>query len=546
MKPLFIFLFCFCCFTSFSQTTNEISDPVNIPDVGWNKVVMIRNGNTLLFHFELRKQILIKVFDKGRKEIASLSYSTRKINVNMLDESFIRGVYDINGEAVVFIEQDVDNRMSLVRMRVDAVSGKVIDEVVVLQSESFTNKTTFHLIKRPASDSYAVFCFRYNIIMHPESKNELVEYNEKHEAYKTIPIPIKNKDFKYLDFLGAEFDNAGGLCISLYLSNVEITSTHAPNVYDNSPTLYNKYLLFCYLPQNASELLTKMIQVSNEVYPSYVLNSYNPFAKSINILILDAKPGYYKYGLQTNFIIDRHPLFIAFNPADSGMRNSWINFNKVNERLRQADSNRYFNGIPVKMFTNENGLTTIVSEAYSRGVTVFRNPYTFCGNITITQLDDDGNELWGTALPKAQSVSENLFPPDITYRGESKELFRVAHLFQHSKQQYVDQFMSIDCHSSKNNIYFFFNDYASNFNNSLERPGDTVSKYELTDAFYYTIDKKREIKKNYLFGPSPANESRSVFLESADFDEKTNTYAALMFHRKGERYSMQMAWCHID
>ncbi len=575
MKLLFAFLFCLSPFKSFSQSNNEISDSTNIPDVGWNKVLMMRNGNTLLFHLELRKQIAIKVFDKTRKEIASLSYGPKKMSVNNLDETIVRGIYDINGEAVLFFEQAVDNRMSLVRIRVDASTGKVIDEVVALQSESFTNKTTFHVIKQKNVDSYAVFCFRYNIIMHPESKHELAEFNEKHEVYNTIPIPVNNKDFKYTAFLGARFDNNGGICMGIYLSNVDVTSTRAPSAWDNSPTIFNKYLLACYKPKNINILLSKMVQMPNEVYPDYTLNSYNRFASNINVLMLDSRPGYFLNGVQTNYIIDRFPLFITINDADMQVHSKWLIYDSVNAIIKQSDTGKHFTGVPLKIFTNENGLTTVVYEEYAFFQTIengFNYPHTKLGNIAISQLDDDGNELWAGVLPKSQVLDDFFNGRDIANRDEEKMLFRTANIYAENtsytggtsripgynvtkrtavnpsmrKQRYSDQLASINCYNNRNNFYFFYNDYAKNFNNTIAKPGDTVSKYELTDAFYYKMDRKRELKKNFLFGPSAENESRSVFLESADFDEKTNTYAALMFHRKGDAYTMHVAWCHLD
>src|SRR5947209_7977381 len=101
MKPFFILLICLYSISVFSQTKNQISDSVEISDQGWNKVLMTRNGNTLLFHLELREPILIKVFDNTGKEVASQSYKPIKLKVDNLDHAIIKAVYDINGEAVI-------------------------------------------------------------------------------------------------------------------------------------------------------------------------------------------------------------------------------------------------------------------------------------------------------------------------------------------------------------------------------------------------------------------------------------------------------------
>ena len=51
--------------------------------------------------------------------------------------------------------------------------------------------------------------------------------------------------------------------------------------------------------------------------------------------------------------------------------------------------------------------------------------------------------------------------------------------------------------------------------------------------------------RTFLLGDPKENESRSVMLESSDFDEKTRTYAALVLYRKDTKYDLHIAWCHL-
>lgn len=87
-----------------------------------------------------------------------------------------------------------------------------------------------------------------------------------------------------------------------------------------------------------------------------------------------------------------------------------LNNRLANEAYRrQADTTRNFEGMPMKMFTNENGLSTLVSQAfvrYGEPETHARYDYQdYLGNICVTQFDDNGNEIWGTVLPLAADTT---------------------------------------------------------------------------------------------------------------------------------------------
>lgn len=69
-----------------AQTTSfRISDPIDLPIEGWNKTLLMHNGNTILFHFERRKPILVKVFDSTGKEIASSREYTASLTSVLLN-----------------------------------------------------------------------------------------------------------------------------------------------------------------------------------------------------------------------------------------------------------------------------------------------------------------------------------------------------------------------------------------------------------------------------------------------------------------------------
>ena len=84
---------------------SQLSEKIDISHNGWDKVLQLSNGNTFLFHFEARKAIVIKVFSPDRKEISSQRFIGQQVDVSALENSELHGIYEINGEPVVFISQ---------------------------------------------------------------------------------------------------------------------------------------------------------------------------------------------------------------------------------------------------------------------------------------------------------------------------------------------------------------------------------------------------------------------------------------------------------
>jgi hypothetical protein len=108
------------------------------------------------------------------------------------------------------------------------------------------------------------------------------------------------------------------------------------------------------------------------------------------------------------------------------------------------------------------------------------------------------------------------------------------------------QFASINSYYHDKNFYIIYNDNNNNFNNSIEHPGDTVYDYNITNACYYKMNRKKEITKNYLYGQPGADEYKCSFIEGADFDEQRGTYVSLVQYKKGSDISLRMAWSKLE
>jgi len=84
-----------------------ISKPLDMKPKGWNRVLCMNNGNTMLFHFETFKNITVKVFDSTGKQIASRDDFSRVLDFFTVGGPDIKGIFEVNGEAVLFLTRSI-------------------------------------------------------------------------------------------------------------------------------------------------------------------------------------------------------------------------------------------------------------------------------------------------------------------------------------------------------------------------------------------------------------------------------------------------------
>jgi len=530
------------------QKKHYISRPLGIEQAGVNKVLCLKNGNTMLFHLVPGKRITVKIFDSLHKETASTAISPRILDIQALKNVTFKGLYGIGNEGVLFMEQEHLGKYGLVRLRFNSVNGNVIEEKLVRKSKSLSMRTRFFVMRNKESDDYAVF-FCEEVAQFKTCKLDVVTYNSKHEETGDIPLEVDRKKYDFLEVLGADA-HPEGICISLCLSNLSVNGSPSHLwEYDPVANVYDRTMAIYYIPKGSTSPKVKLAHLGEKVYPFHAYYTYNPIGNALNLLLLSYYDAVYKFGNELRPAAAMSDLLLKVSKDDMATGFNWIDNNMATDVLKlQTDTNHYFSGVPVWMFTNENGLSTIVSESFGR----YRNVEsadrpnlfeTYLGNIGITQFGDDGNEIWGTVLPRAQyykSYEHYYYANNLSKNWHETNLFR-----DRVPQVYNRQFLSVNSYTKDRNIYIIYNDADKNFNNSLAHPGDTVYTFEQTNTVLYKIDRKKEVTKSYVFG-EPAGDYKVSFIEGADFDEQRGVYAALVQYKKGEDISLRMAWSHLE
>jgi len=546
-RNILLLLFCLAAFTGMAQDKKyTLSDPIDIKETGWNRVVLLRNGNTFLLHLENGKPLSIVIFDSLRKQVAFQHITCNVLDISLLKESTFEGLFEINNEVVFFLDQDHQSKRGLLRLRFRATDGVMTEEKRLAESPTMSTPTDFTIVHSRNEDKYAiVYCTDK-----PAFKKcdlHLTWYDNKHEPGKDIIINADRKSYDKLAVLDAE-QRDNGICVCLGMFNMETGGTKGAN--GMPAQAIHSFFQAYFIPKDSSFAVgTQVVDLTTEAFPAIPAYTYNPFANTLNILLLSFKDVVYQVGQEMQPAAKIGDLFLRFDQGDLKLSSSWIKNSMANDYLRKnTDSNQVFAGIPLLVYTNDNGLTTIIQESFTRHVDPDQASKTrlqsYLGNIAITQYDDDGKEIWGTVLPRMQSGKGTTDFYDMglfLQKNQSQTMFG-----DQPELVYARQFLSVNSYTRHRNFYMIFNDYTKNFNNTLKNPGDTVAGYENTNACYYQMDRKKEVTKKHLFGEPGAGEYFSCFTEGADFTEQSGLYASLVRYKKGDNISLRMAWCWLD
>ena len=197
-----------------------ISPAIDIREAGCNKVLCLKNGNTLLFHFDLGKKISVTVFDSTHKQIASRRDENRVFDRYLLESAVFKGLYDINNEAVLFFEQDMSGKPSLIRLRYSAFDGSLIEERLVGESKSENRRIKYYVMKNKTDDNYEIlFCMDKR---HPKESDIFVVYFDKyHKSLKEVHLEVDRKKYDYLEVIGAE-SQPEGLIVTIGLDKTKL------------------------------------------------------------------------------------------------------------------------------------------------------------------------------------------------------------------------------------------------------------------------------------------------------------------------------------
>lgn len=508
------------------------SNAIDIPATGYNKVLQVRNGNTLLFHFEPFKGIVVKVFDKSHQEIASQKHTCEIVDINTLNLADFKGLLDINGEAVLFIQQPYLSRMSLIRLRIDATTGKLLKEEVMERAPTFKNETIFYVQQFPGKDQYAVLHYK-NLAFMPDEKIKISIWNGKNEKLREVAIGKPFPELTSMRYNGFKLEkNAAYASFSLYIQ-----------IADGQ---FKQYLYSARLNENDTICALQNTEIDDRIPSYYSVFTPNDFTETENMMAMNMYTSQEKVGENKETAYFPVPYFFSYAKTDFSVSSTAvIDEDKIREKtVGMRDTMAPSAWIPLSMHTSKTGASSVFYEMqhdyfkHEKGKDFHQ---TYLGPVAVNILNDNGASIFSLVIPKKQVLYSLYTAEDLSRRNTTRHLFR-----EMAAEDHNSQFASTDVLPLKGSYHILVNDLVENFDKKITDSLKAVVNFDYSNAICYTLNRKRELTKSYLFGQPAAGEAKPCQLESAHYDETTGLYAVVMEEYKNNKTTVKIAWCQFE
>lgn len=543
---LLIGLLAVSAITIYAQSPKiEMSGPFDEPDDGWNKLLQVKNGNTLFFHFS-KKGIAVTVYDKTRKVIAESTITSELWEARKLRGSTINGLYEINGEAVLFLTQIVNRSVTLYRLRINTSTGALTEEKQISSIEEYkagarwamiyggVDPNGFYVEKDPFSDSYGVVSV--NSFAHVSGERiRLALYNGVHEKQCNLFYGAPG-NFKYLKFISMVVTDKNAL-LCVYGFNTEASGGK------------DSRIILSKVNDEKSAFQHNLLEFTDDFRATTGIMQYNPGSHLVQLLTLtltSSKSQFFtgkttSYYLPLISYVDPETLSIAFTKP--------VLCEKVGAYIAEHfnDKNGYA-GIPQNMVINKDNSTTIITEELTQKTLTDGNTgmavsqQTALGNIGVSEMDNAGVEKEGYGITKSQ-LSNGL----ITSFNQAEKTKGVWTYQQVPMMQVKNNhFLSFDYVNTDKNKYILFNDVTENFEKSDKEKKKTIIGISECNTLCYKLEDGK-VGKSYLFG-KPKDDSHNMFcyIQSSNYMKETNTYATLAVERNKRDKQSRIIWATFE
>ncbi len=508
------------------QPKIEKSESFEIPTAGFSKVLLLKNGNTAFFHFTKKEGIEVKIYDKSRKMIANQTVTSELWNPKRLISSIVEGLYEINGEPVLFLAQFDGREPTLYRLRFDPFTGNIVKEEQIgsmpkIKAFDVASADKFYIEKDANSDCYVVIYFNaYG--RGTEDRIKVVHYDGTHKAINVGYYELADESLRYLNYIGAVVDGNKRVFISTYAaSNLKGENGH---------------VFVSRLNSTDSTFFSKPLDFTEDFRDTKSVMHYNRTSNTIQMLALalTKSKGGGAYYLSFMSYID---------PETMGLKSvKLLTGEKTNEYIHNVlQIEKNYQGMPQTMIVNKDNSTTVLSEEMTQQTTV--NQYgavvsasTLLGGIGVSELKEDGTEKSGYVLMKNQMAGGIINPLYMSSRRKGKWMSLLGYNDYNS-------YISYDYIGTDNNRYIIFNDNTKNFGKDEDdRRRALVNNPNKLNTVCYAL-KGNDVNKFYLFGATEEkDQSNTCYIDASDYMAATNTYATLLIERDGHDRQVRMAW----
>lgn len=503
----------------------------------WYKLLQLKNGNTMLFSYEFKAPLfrLVSInfqwlgYDKSRKEIFRKSIKPEKWNGS---GRIAKGIYEINGEAVLFIMCRFDEgNHELHRIRINGVTGDLISDDILgklprmgpwgKEAMQWANAdpNNIYVEKDPATDCYAVVFFN-GFAKDRNERIRTIHYDGSHKIVSEAFYESPEGAFKYLTYVGMAIDGRKKLFLSTYGRNG--TSS------DQKPRLIISAL-------NSGDTLFKhnVLDFTEEFGFTKSLMIYNHNVNRIQMLSLTEVKS--KTNLLTSKTTTYYALLLSTIDPDSLriVDARLFGATKATEYARKnVDPDFNFTGMPQDMILNSDNTITILSEEMK---SIIEMPVLV--SIGVSDLSDTLAELRGYIINKRQYGGHQ---PLLVNRRRNGYYYGMesSGVWDYMSYMYID---------APGGRYIIFNDLDENFKKKETDTRRAVLQKPSEGNTVCCRLGENKVDRFYLFGEPQKRKTAYCNLDASSYDNNTHTLAALVYNADDARpEDIAIAWVTFE
>ncbi|MBV7531269.1 hypothetical protein [Chitinophaga sp. sic0106] len=501
-----------------------LSEAIEEPRVGLSKLLLLKNGTTMYFHFPEQGGIATAVYDQNYRKTASVQNQIKSFPLSKMHDGMFEGIFEINGQVVAFFTH-VDHRVpTLYRFVFEEQTGKILHEDVVTSAPQIPKKAGYGILGRieepafliekdPLSGYYAVATLNE----YPHEINQRIKithYSPMHEVINEGYITTPTDKFRYMNLKtmtvhGDEFVLAG-------------TSIHNPAVYGSRDKEFS--VIVSQLTKGNKVISNQLLASRKAFVPPEIVAKFNP---SRNLVFM------------MSVVNDGRTIYLnTVDPYSSKISDSkWIQHpGLTNYSIYHLGDDKPYRGTIQDFYLHEDGSATMMYEemVVSQGGGANAYYVTRMGGMGISRISDKGEELPGSYfLAKNQYTSSEQLPL-LMYRRAKGCLDNKGN----------GGFDSYDFIQAGNHAYFIYNDLKENIDTDSVQITRGRAMVAVSGTNTVLAWKEgEEIKRIYLFGdPGKADISRFSNLAINAHASDGKSYATLLIERNGSNKKAYIAW----
>jgi hypothetical protein len=173
----------------------------NEPEEGFGRLLLLKNGNTVLTHIhrEQKEGIEVQIYNKEHVQTVVKHIEARP--GGNYDHESVNGIFEISGEITVLITAVIEKKPTLFRMIINATTGNLTKMEKIAEAgkqkidRNHPLRNPFLIRKDALSDYYAVAISRNKDESEDYEQIEVILYNSRH--VETSRASYKAADNKY-------------------------------------------------------------------------------------------------------------------------------------------------------------------------------------------------------------------------------------------------------------------------------------------------------------------------------------------------------------